>query len=176
MSIGDAPSHGSVIGLLGAYLTSTIQEDLFVAGKSFSFEDYFTFAAAEVKNFMFDTSSFTGVNLSINPFIFYSTNGPVSIDFYTGSTFNKNGTLLQASNRREGFPFPQSKLRLNPTNLVLGTRFAGDIIPALDKASGNSNQKGLPFEINASINHGFTITNGNGDDNIIQIKMTWFEI
>lgn len=164
---------------LNAFLTTTVQEWLFVQGKSMSFEDYFTFSADEVKTFVVDPTSFTGVNLTFNPISLSATSGPVRVDFYAGTTADEDGTLLGASNRRSGFPAPVTKIRLNPSNISLGTRFAGDLVPATGTAPANSNGSGnqpsLPFEPSKTTKSAFTITNDNGADTIIQIKLTWFE-
>ncbi|MCK5612881.1 hypothetical protein KAR91_64000 [Candidatus Pacearchaeota archaeon] len=177
--IGNAPLPGSTIGLLGAHLTSTIQENLFVEGKSFSYEDYHTFGADETKIIVFDSTAFEGENLIVNPFGFAATAGPIKIDFYTLVSNNDDGTELFASNRREGFPDPLSVLRLNPTGFS-GTRFAGDLVPAtgisVPTGQGSGNQPGLPFELNAAIKHAIGMTNEDGADVVFQMKMTWFEV
>ena len=180
MTIGNAPLTGSTIGLLGAGKISTIQDELFVAGKSFSYEDYLTFGTDEVKNIIFDSSAFTGINLIFNPITFAAPAGPITIEFYTGTTSDEDGTVLQSSNRREGQPPAQSVIRVGDTNISLGTRFSGDLVPATGTGIGNtnpgSNQPGLPFEIDASVNHAIVITNTDGADVLVQIKMTWFEV
>ncbi len=178
--IGNAEGLGSTIGLLGAHLISPIQEELFVAGKAFSYEDYLLFGSSEVKNIIFDSSGFTGVNLTINPILFGAVSGPILIDFYTNTTFNEDGTILVASNRREGMPAPKSILRLNPTGLTLGDRFSGDMVTASGVGVGNANPganlAGLPFEINPSKGHALAINNTDGAGVYVQIKMTWFEV
>lgn len=165
---------------LNALRATTVQEELFVLGKAFSYEDYHTFGAAEVKNFVFDPTSFTGVNLTVNPFLFGATGGPVRIDIYYGTIANDDGTLLGISNRRFGFPAPESVLRLNPTGFTAGTRFAGDLVPGtgLNPATSNpsGNQAGLPFEINPDLKYALVATNDDGAGVVWQIKMTFFEV
>lgn len=179
--IGNAPGHGSTIGLQKSYLTSSIQENLFVAGKAFSYEDYLEFAANQECVIVLDSSAYAGENLVFLPFNFYSTSGPVTIDFYTDVVADNDGTLLGASNRREGFPAPDSILRLDPSNF-LGLRFAGDIVPAVGVApavgTGEHNEGnvlGIPFELIAAKKHAIVIKNHNGAGVLVQIKMTWFE-
>jgi len=178
--IGNAIGPGATVGLLGAQLNSSVQEDLFVQGKSFSFEDYFTFAADETKTFVFSPLAFEGVNITVNPFIFSATSGPCEIDLYYGTTNDEDGTLLGASNRRFGMPAPKSTLRLNPSNVILGTRFAGDLIPATGVNPNNSNPAtspiGLPFELSRLIKYALTIHNSDGDGVKLMFKMTWFEV
>jgi hypothetical protein len=160
-------------------VTGSIQENLFIQGKAFSYEDYITFAADEIKVIVFDSALFEGVNLTFNPIILGASSGPILADFYTGTTSDADGTILQASNRREGMPGPKSILRMDPSNIVLGTRFSGDTVFASGLGVGNanagSNLPGLPFGLDPSINHAIEIENDDGAGTIIQIKMTWFE-
>jgi hypothetical protein len=180
--IGNAPGPGATIGLQKSSLVSSIQENLFVAGKAFSYEDYIQFGADQERIITLDTSAYVGENLVFLPFIFYSTSGPITIDFYTDVVADNNGTILQASNRREGFPLPVSVLRLDPSNFS-GFRFAGDLVPAVGltpavaKGEHNdSNVLGLPFELRSDKKHAIKITNHNGAGVLVQIKMTWFEV
>lgn len=180
--IGNAPSHGAAIGLQGSRLTSSISENLFVAGKSFSYEDYLVFSLNEVKTIVLDSSEYTGENLVVLPLVFYATGGPILVDYYTSVISNDDGTLLTPSNRRESFLPPKSLLRLNPTNFS-GDRFTGDIIPATGLGVGNisgqgnqANVLGLPFELISNVKHAITLENKNGSGVYVQIKLTWFEV
>jgi hypothetical protein len=179
MTQGSASGPGATIGLANSQVVTTPSEELFIQGKAFSFEDYFTFGAAQVKNFIFDPTAFSGNQLVFNPFLFAASSGPLLIDFYANTDADDDGTLLVPSNRRSGFPAPVSVFRLNPTVNDLGTRFAGDSVPATGAGVGNTNgagnQPGLPFEIDFSLKYAFTITNQDGADTIVQIKTTWFE-
>jgi hypothetical protein len=51
----------------GPLLQTDTQEDSFVNGKVFSYEDYRTYAGSEVANFVFDPTEYTGSNLVILP-------------------------------------------------------------------------------------------------------------
>lgn len=179
--IGNAPSHGAAIGLQGSRLTSSISENLFVAGKAFSYEDYLVFGLNEIKTIVLDSSAYVGDNLVVLPLVFYATGGPTLVDYYTNVSANDDGTLLVPSNRRESFPAPKSLLRLNPTNFS-GDRFTGDLIPAtglgVGNISGQANQAnvlGIPFELISNIKHAITLENKNGAGVYVQIKLTWFE-
>jgi hypothetical protein len=181
-AIGNAPSHGAAIGLQGSRLTSSIQENLFVAGKAFSYEDYMLYSSGEIKTIVLDSSDYKGDNIVFLPIVYSATRGPILIDYYTDVTADDNGILLASSNRREGFPNAKSILRLNPTNFS-GVRFTGDLVPAtgLSNATSNgmsneSNVLGIPFEILADRKHAITIENKNGDGVYVLIKMTWFEV
>jgi hypothetical protein len=170
---------GPVIGLTGGQVVTTPSEELFVAGKAFSFEDYFIFGSLEVKNFVFDPTAFAGNQIVFNPLLFAGSSGPLLIDFYAGTDADDDGTILVPSNRRVGAPAPASVFRLNPTINDLGARFAGDSVPATGAGVGNTNgagnRAGLPFEIDFSVKYTFTITNQDGADTVVQVKTTWFE-
>jgi hypothetical protein len=177
--IGNNPSGAPNKGPTNSALIMTESEALFVLGKAFSFEDYFTFGQDEVKTFVFDPTALVDTQVVFNPLLFAASSGPVLIDFYAGTDADDDGTVLVPSNRRSGFPAPVSVFRLNPTINDLGTRFAGDSVPATGAGVGNTNgagnQAGLPFEIDPTLKYAFTITNQDGADTIIQVKNTWFE-
>lgn len=169
-----------ISGFIEAVRITTIQEELFVLGKAFSYEDYISFSAGETKTIVFDPTAFAGIQIAFNPISFSATSGPIKIDFYTGSDSDDDGTILEPSNRREGFPGPASILRLNPNNITLGDRFAGDLVPAnglgVGNANGGNNQPGLPFEIDFTLKKAITIKNEDGADTLVQLKITWFEV
>ena len=166
------------IGSAGQIVTGNTQEELFIQGKSFSWEDRITFAADETKVIVFDQSLYTGGNLTIAPVVAGASSGPILLDFYTHPTYDKDGTVLQASNRREGHPPPKTVLRLDPSNLTLGTFFAADTIFASGLGVGNvnpgANLPGLPFE--SVLDKALAITNSDGAGTIVQFKITWFEV
>jgi len=174
---------GMLDGLAGQYVVGSIQENLFIGGNSFSYVDYLSFADSEVKTFVFDGTACTCEQIVFNTILFSATAGPVLIDFYAGTTADSDGTLLGVSNRRATSPIVnEGVLRLNPSNITLGTRFSGDMVPAnAAQGIGSSNQgaqssQGLPFEIDFSIKYAFTITNTNGAGVYVKIDATWFEV
>ena len=171
----------SATGETGAAITTTIQENLFIQGYSFSYEDHLSYGADEVKTFVFDPTACSCFQLVVNPFVFAANAGPVRIKIYAGTTANSDGTILQASNRRAtSIITPEAILRLNPTGVTLGTEFAGDLVPAtgtgVGNISGGANTGGLPFEIDKALKYALTITNDDGAATFIQMKMTWFEV
>lgn len=177
--IGNAPGPGSTIGLLGAGLVSSVQEDLFVAGKSFSLDKRLILPIG-ISRIVFDPTAFEGENFTFLPLFFAATAGPVLIDLYTGTVADDNGTLLTPSNRREGQPQPVSIIRLNPTINDAGTLFADDLVPAsgsgVGNANGSTNGPGLPFEIDPTMKKMLLIDNKDGAGIYFQLKMTWFEV
>lgn len=177
--IGNNPSGAPNKGPTNSALVMTEAEALFVLGKAFSFEDYFTFGNLEARTFVFDPTAFTGDQIVFNPMLFAGSSGPVLIDFFAGVDADDDGTLLTPSNRRSGFPAPESVFREAPTINDFGTRFAGDSVPSSGAGVGNTNGAGniagLPFEINPALKYAITITNQDGAGTIIQLKTTWFE-
>ena len=165
-------------GLLNAIRTTTIQEELFVLGGAFSYEDYLIVPSGGAQ-IIFDPTAFEGTNLTFSPLIFAAESGPVLVDIYTGTDADDDGTLLIPSNRREGQPQPKSVIRLNPTVNSLGTKFAGDSVLAsgagIGNVNSNANSPGLPFEIDTSVKKALDIDNTSGGDIIFQIKLQWFE-
>lgn len=178
--IGPTPSVSGFAGLANQVVVGSIQENLFIAGRSFSFEDYFTFGASEVKTFVFDPTACGCSQLVINPLIFAATGGPIIVDIYANTTADKDGTLLGVSNRRFGSPATMAELRLDPSNITLGTRISGDIVPATGTAPANStggaNAQGLPFELSKNLKYSITMTNNDGAGVIAVFKFTYFEI
>jgi len=169
--------------ILNAFRTTTTQEMLFVEGKAFSFEDYFTFGAGETKVIAFDPRSFVGDNITINPIIGCATSGPILIDIYQDITSFSTGqagtTRLYPSNRREGLQSPSSRIYMTTTAQTLTTRFAGDLISATGTAPANSNGSGnipgLPFELDKTKVKGYAMKNEDGADVNVCVKFTWFE-
>jgi hypothetical protein len=179
--IGNAPRTSAFAGSAGQVITGTVQENLFIEGKSFSYEDWLTYTADETKTFVFDPTACECVQIVFNPIAFSATAGPIEIKFYVGTTADDDGTLLEASNRRATSSVtPQGIWRLNPSNISLGTEFAGDLVPATGVTSatstGSQNQPNLPFEVLKTSKYAITVKNTDGADTYVQIKSTWFEI
>jgi hypothetical protein len=168
--------------IFNASRTTDVAGEQFVLGNSYSYEDYHIFALADdTLTFVFDPTAFTGTNLTVEPISFCATSGPITIDFYTGTDADDDGTLLGASNRRAtSSNINEAILRLDPTINSIGTRFSGDLVPATGTApansSGGSNVSGLPFELDTSLKYAFVATNKDGANVYFCIKMTWFEI
>lgn len=179
---GTAPGISSFVGAAGQIVTGSIQEDLFIRGRSFSYEDWLVYAADEIKTFVFDPIACTCDQIVFQPFAFSAQSGPIEIGIFAPVTADDDGTLLGASNRRATSPIiPEGILRLNPSNIVKpADRFAGDLVPASGTAPANSsgaeNTQGLPFEIIPSIKYALTVKNTDGAGVRIQFKTTWFEI
>jgi hypothetical protein len=169
-----------LISIADSINLSSIQEYLFVQGKSFSYEDYLLFGSSETKTLVFDPTAFAGTNMVFNPIAFGANAGPILIDFYYGTEADDDGELLGVSNRRAPLGITNKGIwSLNPSNISLGTRFSGDMVPANETigqtAIGASNNPGLPFEIFTNTKYALTIENKNGAGVYVQMKATWFE-
>jgi hypothetical protein len=183
--IGNGGAPSAFAGTAGQVITGTIQENLFIGGFSFSFTDRLLYVATGIKRITFDARLCSCSQLVFNPIIFSANAGPILIDFYAGVTLNATpgGTELEPSNRRATSPnVSDAVLLLDPVIDNLGTRFAGDIVPANESTGvGTSNQgasssAGLPFEIDHSLVYAIEINNLDGADTYVKIDMTWFEI
>jgi len=179
--VGPGVNLASYETVFDALLTTNVQENAFVSGNAFSYEDYLTYSTDEVKNFIFDPTAFTGENLVVTPPQFSSTGGPITVEYFAGATADNDGTLLGVSNRRGTSLKPnQAILRLNPSNISAGSKFSGRLIPANSQnpanAIGNSGGSFLPFELDCRVKYLIRITNTDGDGILVQTDFTWLEI
>lgn len=182
--IGNGGRAGAFAGAAGQIITSDIQENLFILGLSYSWEDYLTYAADEEKIFVFDPLLCTCEQLVFNPLVFSANAGPITIDIYTEVSYDTGtGTLAVASNRRETSPnTPDAILRYGSVATLnfLGTKFAGDLIPsngaAAPNAAGNTNIGALPFEIDITKIKAVGLTNTDGNGVLVSHKFNWFEV
>ena len=156
---------GAVLGIK----TLSTNDALFVVGDSYTYSDYnLNVLAAGTIELLIDTSSVGTDVLNIifeTPFV-NASGGPVTVEFFAGTTTSANGTELIVNNRRVSTgKTPESKLYLSPTITSDGTRFAGLLVPSTTGAnSANSATTGscLPFEIMKGTNYLMRITNTNG--------------
>ena len=180
-TIGNISGIAAFAGTAGQLKVGSISEEAFILGKSFSYEDYTLFALADEEHFIvFNPVLYAGFFLFFDPIALSASSGPVLVDIYAGTDSDEDGTLLGASNRRAAFPGPKSTLRMDPTINDIGTRFAGDMVPATgnnpNTANGSSNSGGLPFEPIRPGKTAIKFTNLDGADTYLQIKLTWYEL
>ena len=184
---GNIPGLGNYAGAAGQIITSEIQENLFISGLSFSWEDWLSYDADEEKLFIFYTLLCVPaccVQLIFNPLVFAANAGPIKIDIYTEVSYvNGTSQLLQQSNRRETSDNTSDAiLRVGErTNMEFtGTKFSGDLIPsngaAAPNAAGNTNPAGLPFEIDITKIKAVGLTNTDGNGVLVSHKFNWFEV
>lgn len=166
-------------------INTALQEELFIRGYAFSFEDYFLMGASEVLDIVVDPTSFKSItgqnNLVFNNLGGSATAGPITIDIHAGVNADNDGDILESSNRRASIgTAAQVILRKNPTINNAGVKFAGDLIPGTGlnpaTATGAKNTGALPFEITNTTKYMLRITNHNGADTYLQLKLTWFEV
>jgi hypothetical protein len=170
----------SLVNAVPALRTTTIEEDLFIQGKSFSYEDYHLFGADEEKIIIFDPTNCTCNNIDISPILYAATSGPFLIDYYRGITEDESGSPLIASNRKSSSPIlPKVKLSTGADITDFGTRISGDLIPSTGLAEPNfkgaTSPTGLRFEIGLNFKWAVKIKNLNGANVYFEIKLTWFE-
>ena len=168
-------------GAAGQIVTSSIDDNLFILGFNFSWEDWLLYAADETKIFVFDSSLCTCAQLVFKPLLFAANAGPAPIDIYTNVSYDiGTGTLLQTSNRRETSSNTPDAILRHGTTGFSGSRFAGDLIPAngtaTPNAAGNVSPQSDRFEIDITKNHAFSVHNTDGAGVYIQHKITWFEV
>ena len=178
--------QGVTKGITNALLVSTIPEDFFARGMTYTYQDYHTFGASEVKDFLFDPTGYTpppgGQNRIVGffPSVFAEA-GPILVDFYHSTTASEDGTLLDIFNRDStSSNTPSSTLRLGPTVSNAGTRFSGIGVPANATGAGqqvsSSVEESLPFALDITMKYLMRFTNQNGADTLVSIRFTFFEI
>jgi hypothetical protein len=166
----------------GPLVVTSIQEDSFINGSVFSYEDYRTFATDEIANFIFNPTAFTGDKLIVLAPAFSATAGPVLVEYYAGVVESGDGVVLDVSNRRgTSASTPESTFKLNPTTISnAGVRFTGRLVPSTATTpinlAGATASGNLPFELNTTVKYLVRITNTNGDNTIIQTDFSWIEI
>ena len=183
--LGNTP--GPTKGVTGANLISSIPEDFFARGKAFTYQDYLTYAADEVNNFIFDPTNYVsppGAQARIVGFFpsFFAEAGPLLVDFYYGTVEAGDGAPLLIFNRdSQSVNMPLSTLKLNPTVITdNGTRFTGIGIPANSIGSGqqisSSVEDQLPFALDITKKYLIKVKNTNGAGTIVTMRFTFFEI
>lgn len=158
--------------------TLSIQESAFINGQSFTHSDYtLAVAGAAVINYLFDPTACTCDQVIAETPIFNSTAGPVTIEFFTGTTVSANGSELLVFNRRSGGDAAEAKLYVGPTITGDGTRFAAQILTATDAVQGDTGAvtiQGLPFEVDKTALILIRLTNTNGIADIGR-RFDWVE-
>ena len=186
MSIPRISEHyENLVTIWNAFITTNTQENEFVKGNVYSYEDFTIYAASQVKYLYLDCSLYTGQNFVVFPPAFSSSSGPVTIEFFADPTVVAPGTELGVSNRRgTSLNVNTAKLYnvddITGTNITdEGTRFTGRVIPATGTAPANSSGSvssgALPFELNTAVNYLIKITNLDGAGVYIQTDFSWME-
>lgn len=166
----------------GPLVVTSRQENIFISGKTFSYEDFRTYAASEIAYFIFDPTAFEGTSLIVLAPSFSATKGPILVEYYAGVVESGDGTVLDVSNRLgSSSNVPAATFKLNPTTVSNeGVRFTGRLLPSTAttpiNVGGATASGSLPFELNIAVKYLVKVTNTNGDDTIVQTDFTWMEI
>jgi hypothetical protein len=166
----------------GPLVVTSRQENIFVSGRIFSYEDFRTYAASEVAYFIFDPTAFEGESLIVSAPSFSATAGPVLVEYYAGVIESGDGTILGVSNRLgSSGNVSSATFKLNPTTISNeGIRFTGRLVPSTAttpiNVGGATASGSLPFELDTSFKYLVKVTNTNGDGTIIQTDFTWMEV
>jgi hypothetical protein len=171
----------------------TMQQDEFhfLQGHAFSQSERFTFAAAEVKWFLFDPTSFTpGPSQVVGEIIarvpaFFAASGPIEVDFYSAPTLGAAVPTLLALpsfNRVATSPIV-AQLTLSSLNIApssLGAPISQLLIPAnaagVGQQTGFSTVETLPFSLDLTKTLLMVVTNLDGNGTEVAIRHGWFEI
>ena len=168
-----------VKSLAGAIKAVSIGEDSFVNGKAFTHADY-TLGVAEdaIINYLVDPTNCTCDHIVAENPIFSATAGPVTIEYFVGTTVSALGTELVTFNRRPTGTQAQLKLYVAPTITGDGVRIAGQLVTATEAVQGDTGattSAGLPFEVDKRFMMLIRVTNTNGADNAIGRSINWIE-
>lgn len=159
---------------------STIQEDLFIQGKSFTSRQIVVAPNAGQIDILIDARVCTCNQIVFAPLSFIADEGPITVELYVGVTISALGTLKTIFNRRSTSPTKNRlKIYSGPTVSDVGIKFSELLIPASSAAifiNGSQSGPGLPFEINKELLYMARIINNNGADANVEYNATWFEI
>jgi hypothetical protein len=162
-----------------AIKTVTPGEDAFVNGKSFTHADYtLGVGESEIINYLLDPTGCTCDHVVAENPIFNATAGPVTVEYFVGTTVSANGTELVTFNRRSGGDAAKSKLYVAPTITGDGVRIAGQLVTATSAVQGDTGattSTGLPFEVDKGLLLLIRVTNTNGADVAIGRTFSWIE-
>lgn len=189
--MGDRIGQGDILPImLGEFKTirtTSFDLDFFLKGLAFSYTDYVIFGTDEVKNYVFDPTTYTPPagsygKIIARPPAIGATQGPILLDVYGNTDANNDGTIITAFNRNGNSPKPVSSatLRLNPTINNVGIKFAGYLTPSTGTnpitGRGGTAEDSLPYELNLTQKYLFRFTNLNGATTRVGIRSVWFEI
>lgn len=148
-----------MITLAFSFRVTSISEELFIEGKSFSGRDYFSIPSDDHIYMIFDGRKCNCNQIIFEPLRFVGIKGgPIYIDIYNyNDTIGTLGAPLRVGNRREGQAGPEAKFNfiaageIETGALTSSTKLNGRIIPsssALGQTSNSGDSAGvLPFEV-----------------------------
>ena len=165
----------------GARYNSDKYHKLFEKGRAFTFSDYYTFSAHEVKDFLADITTLVNYvhSEALVPTIIAG-GGPLTLDIYSGVTADADGSVLQGFNRNGDFytEMPEMKLTLGTTITDLGTRFSGIPIPGSSTGAFSTSSivpASLPFRPISNTKILMRLTNTDNASALVGFRLNWFE-
>ena len=173
--------------ITGANMAVSIPEDFFARGKAFTHQDYHTMTAAQVMDFIFDPTAYAPPPGALNRIVgffpsIFAEAGPILMDIFYDVDESGDGVTQGIFNRDSTSPnVASSILRLDPTTITNpGTRFTGIGIPANATGAGqqvsSSVEDQLPFALDTTKKYLIRLTNQNGNDTLVTMRFTFFEI
>ena len=139
-----------------AFRSSTIQEDLFIQGLSFTSSQIVVAPDEGQIDILVDPRLCVCDQIVFAPLSFTADEGPIVVEIYAGTTVSANGTPLPIFNRRAtSTNITGLKLYSGPTVSDAGTKFSELLIPVSavgPQITGSPTGIGLPFEIDKTKN------------------------
>lgn len=171
--------------IFNAQRTTSLQEELFIAGRAFTARDVVTALSATNLYIHFDARAVSNKQIIFNPLQFVAGSaGPIVVTYYVNPTLTAGGrTPIVGSNRRATSSNVYEGIIefVAPANVSsAGTKFTAQLIPSNSGGgalpdSGNITAQGLPFEINTAYDYLLEIDNTNGADTLFEYNIDWFE-
>lgn len=165
-----------------AQRVSSIQEDLFIQGKSFS-SRHIVVSPTEAPSYIdlvIDARDCDCSQIVFAPLRFVADEGPIVVELRVGCTVSALGTELGTFNRRAtSSNVSHLKVYHTPTVTGAGTVFSEILVPSSAlgvNIRGAQSAAGLPFEINKELLYIARIKNNNGTNANVEYNATWFEI
>jgi hypothetical protein len=186
MSINDdiRSKLSGAVGVTNAINTTTLPEDFFAQGKSFTLSQVYIFGADSTSDFLFDPTGYTPPEGGENRIVAFvpevnADAGPILITFYADSTA-EGGALQPAFNRDGTSPnLPQLCVYKDTTVGDEGTSFSEILVPATTGGPVNVGAQSPAtnlFAIDTTKKIIMRVHNQNGAGTQVGVRATWFEI
>jgi hypothetical protein len=171
-----------------AHRSTTIQEDLFIQGVSYTARDVITVPPTATNDMYIHFVPDPTCQTVFAPLGFTAAGaGPVVITYYANPTLTAGGrTDIEESNRRQDLdPVPTSnatiELVAHGNVSAPGTKFAAQLVASSGSVGaipgvGATAASGLPFVINPNVDYLLKLENTNGDPVSLEYNIDWFEI
>ena len=169
--------------ILGTRYYPTKYQILYEIGRAFTFSDFYTFAASEVKDFVGDMTTLTREHLEAIVPTVSVLGASVTMEVYSGIVADTagSGSVLQGFNRNGDFvaEMPEMRFKLNPTITDLGTRISAIPIPASSQGPYSTAiiiPGSLPFKPVTNTKVLIRLTNLDAVETpLVGFRLNWFE-